>query len=162
LQTHIRGSGRVVTSASIGVQQQGMPQLQWDHYAFIECLEVIPTVEEDDVSHYFQVERDDLKLDLTVWQYESTLQLDLWHKRFTEPIIGFALAVRSGVKHLKAAGAECLQFCDCVIVPGPFSYRSFGGYETLHDPAKLPGIPAVRLFVKPSIRVEIRSHAGPL
>lgn len=50
-----------------------MPQLKWDETEFIECLETLPTVEEHSVSHVFEIKKDGLILQLTVWQYESVV-----------------------------------------------------------------------------------------
>ena len=54
-----------------------MPQLEWDEADVVGFLEVIPEVEEYEVSHVFLVERDGVSLKLEIWQLESVAQLTL-------------------------------------------------------------------------------------
>jgi len=55
-----------------------MPQLAWNEYEIIECLAVLPAVEEHDVRYEFESGRvRECVLRLTVWQHESVVQLSL-------------------------------------------------------------------------------------
>lgn len=138
-----------------------MPQLNWNEYEFIECLEVLPDVE-DGVRHEFVVQRAGLKLLVTVWQLESIVQLLLRQTDQELPLIDLALVVRDKVRHLKGPDAtECLDFLDVLLAPSRFSYVDCPR-RNWFNPAELPGIASVRLFVKPAIRIELLRQAGSL
>lgn len=70
-----------------------MPQLKWDETEFIECLEILPTVEDYSVSHVFEIKKDALILQLTVWQYESVVQLAVFREQVEVAVIQMALFV---------------------------------------------------------------------
>ncbi len=73
-----------------------MPQLNWNEYEFIECLEVLPAVEYS-VQHRFVVQRGGIELVVTVWQLESIVQLSLREADQQLPLIEFVLVVRDRV-----------------------------------------------------------------
>ncbi len=54
--------------------------LTWNQYEFTECLEVLPEVGEYENHHTFRVEKDDLRLELTVFQYAGDVYLDLYRE----------------------------------------------------------------------------------
>lgn len=141
-----------------------MPQLEWNQYEFIECLEAIPVVEEDELSHGFAVIRDGIVLELTVYQYDSQIELSLRRQMSDDPITDFVLVVRGAAKIVRGPNrTECLQFTDCVIVPPGFSYGAADALRLdVHDPSRVWAVPAVRVFVNPSIRVEFLMGPRPL
>jgi hypothetical protein len=140
-----------------------MPQLDWSEYAFIECLEVLPAVEEHATEHRFEVVQSDLTLVLTLWQFESVVAIEVTRTGTGVPLIAFVLVVRGGTRHLKGPDAECIEFADAVVVPSRFSYLEYQQQRVdLYDVKQMPGLESVRLFVKPGIRIEIPRHPRPL
>ena len=140
-----------------------MPQLEWSEYAFIECLEVLPAVEEHATEHEFRVVQPDLTLVVTLWQFESVVAIELTRTGSGAPLITFVLVVRGSARHLKRPGTECIEFADAVIVPSRFSYLEYRQKRVdLYDAKQMPGLDSVRLFVKPAIRIEIPRHPLPL
>ena len=140
-----------------------MPQLHWNEDAFIECLEVLPAVEEHGAKHRFQVAQPDLTLVLTLWQFESVVAIEVKRTGTSAPVIAFVFVVRGSTRHLNGPGSECIEFADAVIVPSRFSYLEYQQKRVdLYDPEQMPGIDAIRLFVKPGIRIEIPRHSLPL
>ena len=139
-----------------------MPQLDWDEYAFIECLEVLPEVEQH-VRQTFTVVQPDVTLILTVWHLESVVAIDVTHTASDSPLISFVLIVRGSARYLKGPTSECLEFVDVAIVPSRFSYREYEQKRVdLYDPKQMPGLDTLRVFVKPNIRIEIPRVALPL
>jgi hypothetical protein len=141
-----------------------MPQLNLSQYEFIECLEVLPTVEEGQIRHLFTVARGGITLELTLWQYESIVQFALRSGNASDPLIEFAIVVRGAAGHLKVPGGlECLEFTDCLIVPDRFSYVDYQRVRLdVYDSTKMPGVPTIRLFVKPSISIKLPRAPRPL
>lgn len=138
-----------------------MPQLDWSEYAFIECLEVLPAVEEHATKHAFQLAQPDLTLVVTLWQFESVVAIEVTRTGSGAPLIAFALVVRGSARHLKGPSGECIEFTNAVIVPSRFSYMEYRQKRVdLYDAKQMPGLDSVRLFVKPAIRIEI--PRGPL
>jgi hypothetical protein len=130
-----------------------MPQLVWSEYAFIECLAVLPAVEEHATEHRFTVVQLDLTLVLTLWQFESVVAIEVKRNGTDAPLIAFALVVRGSAQHLKGPDSECIEFVDAVIVPSRFSYLEYQQKRVdVCDAKQVPGLDAVRLFIKPGIR----------
>jgi hypothetical protein len=140
-----------------------MPQLDWSEYAFIECFEVLPAVEEHATEHRFQVVQSDLTLVVTLWQFESVVAIEVTRTESGTPLIAFALVIRGGARHLKGPGTECIEFADAVVVPNRFSYLEYQQKRVdVYDAKQMPGLDSVRVFVKPGIRIEIPRHPRPL
>jgi len=140
-----------------------MPQLDWSESAFVECLEVLPAVEEYATKHRFEVVQRDLTLVVTVWQFESVATIEVIRTESDALLLAFALVVRGRARHLKGQRAECIEFTDAVIVPGRMSYQEYRQKRIdVHDAKQMPGLDSVRLFVKPLIRIEMPRHPAPL
>jgi hypothetical protein len=129
-----------------------MPQLKWDETEFIECLEVVPEVAEHQTRHIFTVTKDRLTLTLVIWQLESIIILALHQDGREIPITQFTLAVRGDARFHRQEGQEFLEFRDCAVCPGRFSYIHGPG-----DPSETSqfGYPVtVRVTVKPQIHIQ--------
>jgi len=51
--------------------------LEWDQYKFIECLGVLPELDEEyETNHVFRVEKDGLRFILTIYQYSGDVYFD--------------------------------------------------------------------------------------
>ncbi len=75
-----------------------MPQLDWNELDFLDCFAVEPTVEDDAVSHDYEVERAGLRLLFTVWQLESVIQASLFRGESDDALFTFAAYVRGEVR----------------------------------------------------------------
>lgn len=128
-----------------------MPQLKWDETEFIECLETLPTVEEYSVSHVFEIKKDGLVLQLTVWQYESVVQFVIFREQVEVAVIQMILFVRGEVRYIKELNSEHLEFRHCIPAASRFSYL-----ELPEDPFNQKEYPydlTIWLFVKPHLRI---------
>lgn len=124
----------------------------WDEIDFITVLEVLPEIEEYEVSHLFKVERDGLFLEVCVWQLEKVLRLDLYRKGIETPIIGCAFYVRGDARRVHEKSQEYLEIRNCLPVPSRFSYRDFD--KDLHNPKAIQYGLTLRVYVNPHIRIE--------
>jgi hypothetical protein len=117
--------------------------LVWNQYEFIECLGVLPVVGEHEISHSFEIEKDGLKLELTLYQYDGDVYVDLYREGIEVSIFSARLIDCPGARYVKYAnGSEYLEFA---------AAKSFGSrYDD--ESAILMGI---RLAVHPHIRIEI-------
>ena len=128
-----------------------MPELQWDELDFLECLEVAPEVEEYGISHFYQVQKEGMVLELTVRPLESVVELSLRHAGREEYVVSFALFVHGKIRHINDKRGNYLEFADCLIAPHRFAHleadRVWGQV--------LPSW-AVELSVKPTIQIRYR------
>jgi hypothetical protein len=60
--------------------------LKWNKYELIECLGVLPEVGRDELSHFFRVEKDGLRLELVVFQYEADVRIEIYLQDLAAPI----------------------------------------------------------------------------
>lgn len=90
-----------------------MPQLKWDETDWIECLEVIPTVEDYEVSHLFEVKKDGLILQLGVWQYDGVVDFTLMRENVEIPVVQSAFFISGEVCYCKYKKLELLEFYNC-------------------------------------------------
>ena len=68
-----------------------MPEFVWNETDFIECLGVIPTVEEHGMAHHFVTHRNGLRLELSVYQYDAQVWFSLYREESSHPLfrVGF-------------------------------------------------------------------------
>jgi hypothetical protein len=94
-----------------------MTELKWNEYEFIECLGVLPEVDEYETGHHFRVEKDGLLLTLSIWRYECLFELSLFQSGRENPLINFYLSVRDEARFINDKRGSYLSFGDCLIVP---------------------------------------------
>lgn len=117
--------------------------LKWNEYEFIECLGVLPEVEQDGLSHHFRVEKNGLRLDLIVFQYDADIRLELYQQGLDTPIFQTQIMSCPGVKYVSEKyEREYLEFA------GLFGYT---GFDEVPSPVPL----ALRVMVNPQIKVEL-------
>ncbi len=117
--------------------------LVWSQYDFIECLGVVPEVGEYEVSHSFRVERDGLRLDLTVFQDDGDVYLDLFREGVETSVFHMRLIDCPGARCVKnKGGADYVEFAPA---------KSFGGRYDGQSPIPL----GVRVSADPHIRIEL-------
>jgi hypothetical protein len=117
--------------------------LVWNEYEFIECLGVVPEVEEYETAHHFKVLRDGLRLELSVFQYDGDVFLDLYREGIEASIFKMHLLDCAGARYVSDRnGREVLEFAPA---------KSFGKrYDGL---SPLPY--GIRLAVTPHIMIEL-------
>ena len=118
--------------------------LEWDQYKFIECLAVLPEVdEESETNHVFRVAKDGLRFILTIYQYSGDVYFDLFRDGIDEAVFKMKLLDCPGARYLATKdGDEWLEFAPA---------KSFGGRYDGESPILL----GVRLAVSPHIKIEL-------
>lgn len=125
-----------------------MTEFVWNQYEFIECLGVLPEVdEEDDSGHTFKVERDGLVLNLTVFDYAGDVYVDLHREGVETPVFSMRLLDCKGARYVNDRHGDFIEFAPA---------NSFFGR---HDgEASFPF--GFRVSVNPHIRIEPFSREG--
>jgi hypothetical protein len=126
-----------------------MPLLVWSETDFATCLEVLPAVEEYDVSYSYRVKRCGLRLDLTVYPYASDIYITLFREGVETPIFDMKLIECAGTRYINDERGEYLEFA-----PGK---ALFGNR---YDGFVIPF--GFRLSVKPCISIKLFSEPAGL
>ena len=129
-----------------------MPQLDWDELIFLEFLGVEPMVDDYSTSHTYEVEHNELRLLLTLWQYESVIHLSLFRKATTVPLFSFASFVRGGIRLVNDKRGKYLELMDCIVGPTRFWYIQAGD---LFDREKYAHGITVQVEIRPEIRIAL-------
>ena len=132
------------------IELETMPDLKWIETDFMECLKVIPEVEDYEVERVYKVEKNGLILAVTVWQYESVVCISLRQQENTAPLTEFALFVREAIQYIHDKRGEYLEFRDCIIAPSRFSYLEMGN---MLDRTKFNRGSTVQLAIKPHVQI---------
>lgn len=90
-------------------------QLQWDELDLLQGLEVVPTENENGGQH-FAVERDGLKLLVTLWPQASVVDLTLFQRATQAVLLDCTVAVRGRIRYNNDERGQYLEFPDCVLV----------------------------------------------
>lgn len=114
----------------------------WDVTDFIACLEVEPFVEEYEVCHVFEVEKDGIRILLSVYQYEGDVCFTLYRDGVENPVFNMTLTDCEGARYVNERGIEFLEFAPS---------KCFGSRYDGHAPIAF----GVRLSVKPSISIDM-------
>lgn len=124
-----------------------MPQLDWDEVDLIEFLEVLPAMAEYGAAYQYTVERDDFEFVVTIWQYESDIELKLLRKEQKLPLLHLVANVRGKVEIKDWPGERFLQFGDVELWSSRFHQFRSPPQANSHFPLHL------RLVVRPSIGI---------
>jgi len=117
--------------------------LIWNQYEFIECLGVVPEVEEYETAHHFKVSKDGLHLEMSVFQYDGDVYLDLYREGIEPSIFKMRLLDCAGARYVSDRnGREVLEFAPA---------KSFGSRYDGVSPLQF----GVRVAVTPHIVIEL-------
>lgn len=128
-----------------------MSQLKWDKTDFIECLEVIPEVEDYDVSYTYNIVKSGIHLTLKVWHLESIIELSLKNAADENTITSFSILIRGEAEYIKSKETEFLLFRNSLVLPSRFSYLDLGGVNKLESSDIGYNI---KLSVNPTVYIE--------
>ena len=127
-----------------------MPQIQWNDVDFLDFFAVEPTVEDGAISYNYEIERNSLRLLLTVWQYESVIQWSIFLNYADDALVTFAVYVRGEARFINDTRGRFLEISECIIVPNRFWYINCG---YLFDRERFPLAVTVTLAIDPDIRI---------
>ncbi len=118
-----------------------MHEFVWNQYEFIECLGVLPEVDEEyDTCHTFKVERDGMRLELAVFQY-GDVYVSLYRESVEPPVFSMRLLGCDGARYVSDKRGEFIEFAPA---------NSFFGR---HDGETVAPY-GFRVCVSPHIRIE--------
>jgi hypothetical protein len=127
-----------------------MPQFEWNDVDFLDFFAVEPTVEDYDVSHNYEIERNGLRLLLTVWQHESVIQASVFRDDADAALFTFAAYVRTATRFVNDKRGRYLEIADCIIAPNRFWYIESGDP---FDRKRFPIAVTVTVAIDPDIRI---------
>ena len=117
--------------------------LVWNEYDFVECLGVLPEVGEDGIEHFYKIEKDGLRLEITVFQYDGDIYIELFRDGIEFSIFYMRMIDCPGARYVRdKGGADYLEFA---------AAKSFG--NRYDGESVIPF--GVRLSVDPHIRIEL-------
>lgn len=129
-----------------------MPELKWNEYEIIECLGVLPTVDDYNTGHHFKLEKNGLFLKMSIWQYESLIAASLYQSGKENPFITFWFVVRDEIRYINDKRGSFLRFGNFLIVENRAYYIEQGDvFEESKFPMKLN----LELTVEPEISFRI-------
>jgi hypothetical protein len=128
-----------------------MPALNWDPVDLLDYLEVEPAIEEYEVSHTYLIERNKLILKISIFQFESVVQLELFRTDSTCPLFQFAAFVRGSVIYNNDKLGRFIKITNCVIGTNRFFYIYSGDP---FDQGRFPVGMTITLSVYPDIEIE--------
>jgi hypothetical protein len=117
--------------------------IKWNEYELTEFFGVLPEKDEDEFYLSFSVEKDGLRLDVTFFNYDFDLHLNVFRDGIDEPVLRTKIMSSAGAKYISHEnGYECLE------IGAADKYIDYYGKEWIASMA-------VRLRVKPHISVEL-------
>jgi hypothetical protein len=129
-----------------------MPELQWDELDFLECLGVVPEEGEYGTSYAYKLERNGLRLELSLWPFESMAGFSLYRETDALALFTFALAVRGNIRRVNDKRGDYLEFTNCIVVADRFSYLTIGNP---FDRERFAAGTTLELFINPDIRFSL-------
>src|SRR5687767_13037886 len=93
-----------------------MPELKWNEYEVIECLGVLPEIDDYNIGHHFKIERNGLILEMSIWQYESLIAISLYQTGNKNPFITFWFVVRDEIRYINDKRGYFLEFNNLLVV----------------------------------------------
>jgi hypothetical protein len=120
-----------------------MTRFVWDETDFIECLSVIPEVEDVGSAYHFVVRRDGLRLVLSVYQLDAEVWISLYREESKQPLFRVVLEDSPGARLVRNRnGQDYIEFAAAKV----FGRRYDG--ETV--------IPmGIRLYVDPDFNIQL-------
>lgn len=118
-----------------------MPEFSWEPLDFLDVLGVVPQEEEFGVSYHYAIIREHLRLELTVWVYNSDVDLSIYVRPQEQPVIRLNLLGCPGARVVNDKRGKFIEFAAANLLSGRFDAETAPPY-------------GFRLWVEPAIRVE--------
>ena len=127
-----------------------MPLLAWNEVDFLEYFAVQPDADDYSESITYDVQRGELRLVVTMWQFESVIQASVFRISSEAPLWTFAAYVRGEVRVINDVRGHYIDFEDSIIAPTRFWYIQAGNP---FDRIRFPISVTIRLSIKPDIQI---------
>ncbi len=119
--------------------------LVWNEADFISCLECVPEVGEDALSHRFVVIQDGVTLEVAVWQYDGDVAIKLMRADSDTPLFDVSLMDCAGARLVEDAAGARLEFAPA---------KAFGSRYDGRSPSPF----GISVAVKPAIAIRLFSY----
>ena len=133
-----------------------MPKLNWNEHEVVECLGVLSETEEFFVSHNFRLAKNDLFLEITIWQDESCVALSLSKENVEMPFLTIHFLVRDKIAFFSEKDVGFLKFQDCIIVSGRFYVYQKGESDDYFNKNKFSTELNIELHTYPRIELKFK------
>lgn len=118
-----------------------MGRLVWDPFDVFSVLGVAPEEGDYEISHRYVVEQSGIRLELTIWQYESEVSILLWSEHLPNPILRYDLLDCPGIRIVNDKRGNFLEFAAANTFTGRYD-----GYSVIPY--------GLRLSIEPQISLE--------
>lgn len=118
-----------------------MPLLTWNPFDLIAVLGVFPSLDEFETSHRYVIEQGTVRLKLTIWQYDSDVEIQVSEASLPNPIIKYTMLGCPGIRVVDDKRGKFLEFA----ASNTFTGR-YDGYSVIPY--------GLRLWVEPQILLE--------
>jgi hypothetical protein len=118
-----------------------MPQLVWEPADLLSILGAAPAVGENETTHRYVVEQGPVRLQLTIWQYDSDVEILLWASPLPEPVVKYSMLGCPGVRVVDDERGTFIEFAATNTFTGRYDGHSVIPY-------------GVRLWVEPQFVLE--------
>ena len=118
-----------------------MPQLTWEPVDLLSTIGVEPAVEEHGVSHQYHLTKGPVRLQLTIWQYDSDIEILLFTAPLPLPVIKYTMLGCPGIRVVQGKRGSFLEFAAANTFTGRYD-----GYSVIPY--------GLRLWIEPQIMLE--------
>lgn len=118
-----------------------MPQLTWEPVDLLTILGVAPVLGEYETFHRYVVEQGPIRLQLTVWQYDSDVEVLISAAPLPEPVVRYSLLGCPGIRAVNDKRGAFLEFAAANTFTGRYD-----GYSVIPY--------GLRLWVTPQVVLE--------
>ena len=116
-----------------------MHKLKWNEYEIIECLGVLPEIDETwHRWHKFKIEKDNLVLNVDFCEYQNLVCVELSRSLDIEPLFYSLFLVRGEVSYQNEKNFNMLRLNDCLISFEEFTYSdNVNVFDTIKYPSNI-------------------------
>ncbi len=129
-----------------------MPELRWSEHGVIECLGVLPDIDDYNTGHHFKLENKGLILEMSIWQHESLIAASIYQTGKGNPLITLWFVVRNQIRYINDKRGSFLEFSDFLFVKDRAYYIEEGD---IFEEQKFPMRLNLELAVEPEISFRI-------
>ena len=131
-----------------------MPEFIWNEYEVIECLGVLPETEEFFTSHYYRLVKDELLLQMTIWQHESCIAISLSRESDESSFFTIYFIVRDFLEFINTKNFSSLKFRASIIVSSRCWMYEENDRKNYFDKDIFPTKLDIELCVYPKLQIK--------
>ena len=132
-----------------------MPTLKWNEHEVVECLGVLAETDEFFCSHSFVRAWDSIRLELTIWQLESTVACSLFNGSAPSPFLALHFIVRDRIEFVNRPEFASLKFHDAVVVKSRFWLEHDESHHNWFDQELFPTEIGFELTAHPNFEFKV-------